>query len=78
MKYLIDNKEQEKQHRRSLMFLDAVIVLSIIGILCIGIFVIRMYLPSSDSRVYNCSIAEIHPDFTPAMREACREQLRRK
>jgi hypothetical protein len=25
------------------------------------------------TRMINCSIAEISPDFTPAMRQACRE-----
>lgn len=24
-------------------------------------------------KIYNCSIAEISPDFTPAMREECRK-----
>jgi hypothetical protein len=26
--------------------------------------------------VYDCRIAEISPDFTPAMKQACREKLR--
>ena len=31
----------------------------------------------TDAPAYNCSIAEISPDFTPAMRETCRK-LRRE
>jgi hypothetical protein len=26
--------------------------------------------------IYNCSIAEISPDFTPAMKAECRKQLK--
>jgi hypothetical protein len=26
--------------------------------------------------MYNCSIAEISPDYTPAMKEECRKKLR--
>jgi hypothetical protein len=26
--------------------------------------------------MYNCSIAEISPDYTPAMREECRKRLK--
>jgi hypothetical protein len=30
-----------------------------------------------DNTTYNCSVAEISPDFTPAMKDLCRK-LRRK
>ena len=33
--------------------------------------------PSYKAR-YNCSIAEISPDFTPEMRKQCRELMRHK
>ncbi len=31
------------------------------------------YIAGQGQRVYNCSIAEISPDFTPKMREECRK-----
>ena len=27
--------------------------------------------PMPETKVYDCSISEFHPDFTPAMRQAC-------
>lgn len=30
-------------------------------------------IPRSSERVIDCALAEISPDFTPAMREACRK-----
>jgi len=27
-----------------------------------------------NERVYDCSMAEFHPDYTPAVRKACREK----
>jgi hypothetical protein len=30
----------------------------------------------SGPAIYNCSIAEISPDYTPAMKEECRKKLR--
>jgi len=32
-----------------------------------------MIQPKQGVQVINCSISEISPDFTPAMREACRK-----
>lgn len=29
--------------------------------------------PMPETKVYDCSISEFHPDFTPAMRQACRD-----
>lgn len=46
--------------------------LIVLGVLMYGlIYGIHVYL--GDSRpMYNCSIAEISPDYTPAMKEECR------
>ena len=36
-----------------------------------------VYWPKEDRAFRDCTLAEFHPDFTPAQREACR-QLRTK
>jgi hypothetical protein len=49
--------------------------LIILGCALVGIlYGIHSVLPQE--AVYNCSIAEISPDFTPAMREECRKLKR--
>ena len=30
-------------------------------------------MTSGEGRYYNCSLAEIHPDYPPAVREQCRK-----
>jgi hypothetical protein len=35
-------------------------------------------LPKPEGRVYDCSVAEISPDFTPEMRKECRERRSHK
>lgn len=34
--------------------------------------IIGHFMPSGSRRI-DCSLAEFHPDFTPAMRQACRK-----
>jgi hypothetical protein len=48
-------------------------------IMIIGIVLINNRLSDGQNQTitFNCSIAEISPDFTPAMREMCRK-LRRE
>lgn len=51
-------------------------ILIIVVCLTLGFLISRAmlhYFPSSQERVVNCSIAEISPDFTPEMRQKCRE-----
>lgn len=51
-------------------------ILIIIVCLCLGFAISRAvlhYAPQGNDRVINCSIAEISPDFTPEMRQKCRE-----
>ena len=36
----------------------------------------NVYLSIDHEAKYNCSIAEISPDFSPAMKQACREKLK--
>jgi hypothetical protein len=58
-----------------------VIGLSLLGLvvacLMFGLVVFGNAVAGSGQRIYNCSIAEISPDFTPKMREECR-RLRRE
>jgi hypothetical protein len=58
-----------------------IIGLSLLGVviacLMFGLIVLGNAIAGSGQRMYNCSIAEISPDFTPRMREECR-RLRRE
>ena len=78
MKYLIVERDRERWFRYKVWALDAVIVISILGFIWLGINIVRMWLPKHGTIVYNCSIAEIHPDYTPAMRQACRDQFKKE
>lgn len=53
-----------------------IIGLSLLGLviacLMFGLIVFGNTIAGSGQRMYNCSIAEISPDFTPRMREECR------
>jgi hypothetical protein len=49
----------------------------VIACLMFGLIVFGNSVAGSGQRIYNCSIAEISPDFAPKMREECRK-LRRK
>ncbi len=42
--------------------------------LMFGAFVISVGQP--DGRVYDCRVAEFHPDYPPKVRDACREIIR--
>ena len=78
MKFVITDKENTKLFKLTVMVLDVVIVISVIGLVWLGINIVQMYLPKHGVYVYNCSVAEIHPDFTPAMRQACRKQFKKE
>ena len=45
----------------------------VIACLMFGLIVFGNSVAGSGQRIYNCSIAEISPDFTPKMREECRK-----
>jgi hypothetical protein len=51
--------------------------IALIWIAMIGLIILGNRLAETGTRMYNCSIAEISPDFSPAMREECRK-LRRE
>jgi hypothetical protein len=46
---------------------------SLLVILMIGLIILGNTVAGTGQRMYNCSIAEISPDFTPKMREECRK-----
>ena len=52
--------------------LIAVASLGILGAM-LGLIVLGNNVAGTGQRMYNCSIAEISPDFTPKMREECRK-----
>jgi hypothetical protein len=52
--------------------LACVMVMLMVAMVGLIIFGNRLF-DNSQPRYYNCSIAEFSPDFTPAMREACRK-----
>lgn len=49
-----------------------VILICMFGLILFG----NRLADNVEKPVYNCSIAEISPDFTPAMREQCRKLMR--
>ena len=60
------------------MVLDVVIVIAVVGLIWLGINIVQKLLLNDRDHVYNCSVAEIHPDFTPAMKRACRKQFKKE
>ena len=45
----------------------------LIAVMWLGALYIAIKSAPEERRV-DCSLAEFHPDFTPAMRQACRER----
>lgn len=50
-----------------------VVALLFLGSACVGLVYLGNHMFPDYKPTYNCSIAEISPDFTPAMREKCRK-----
>ncbi len=49
------------------------VVLGVTFVICLWIVLIAASAAlAPDRRIIDCSMASFHPDFTPAMREACR------
>ena len=49
------------------------VVLGVTFVVCLWIVLIAASAAvAPDRRIIDCSMASFHPDFTPAMREACR------
>ena len=51
---------------------DIVVVISILALIAFGFYVASTQ-PKHGVKVIDCSLAEISPDFTAEMREACRK-----
>ena len=51
---------------------DIVVVIFIVAMVAFGFYVASTQ-PKHGVKVIDCSLAEISPDFTPEMREACRK-----
>jgi hypothetical protein len=69
---------KERHHKWTIMALDTIIVIALFGLVWLGINIVQKLLLNDRDHVYNCSIAEIHPDYTPAMRLACRKQFEKE
>ena len=69
---------KERHHKWTIMALDTIIVIAFVGLVWLGINIVQKLLLNDRDHVYNCSIAEIHPDYTPAMRLACRKQFKKE
>ena len=78
MKFVITDKENTKLFKLTVMVLDVVIVIAVVGLVWLGVIIVQIHLPKHGEYVYNCSVAEIHPDFTPAMQRACRKQFKKE
>ncbi len=78
MKFVITSKENTKLFKLTVMVLDVVIVIALFGLIWLGINIVQKLLLNDRDHVYNCSVAEIHPDFTPAMKRACRKQFKKE
>jgi predicted short-subunit dehydrogenase-like oxidoreductase (DUF2520 family) len=51
------------------------VVLAVVLVTCMWIVLIAASaIVAPERRVIDCSLASFHPDFTPAMREACRNR----
>jgi hypothetical protein len=59
--------------KETLQFIGLTLLVVLIACLMFGLIVFGNSIAGSGQRVYNCSIAEFSPDFTPRMREECRK-----
>ncbi len=51
------------------------IILSIVSIVLVWFLIFTDFGNSSSVRVYDCTMAEWHPDIPPRVKEACRKIL---
>lgn len=69
---------KQAHHKRVVLVLDVFIAVCVLGYICLGINIVQMYLPSNNKHVYNCTVADVHPDFTPAMQKTCKKQFEKE
>lgn len=51
---------------------NLVFVILAVAVAIVLAWVIRLVTPQEHYRVYDCSLAEFHPDYPPQVREECR------
>lgn len=51
---------------------NLVFVILAVGVAIVLAWLIWLVTPQEHYRVYDCSLAEFHPDYPPAVREECR------
>jgi hypothetical protein len=51
-------------------------ILAAIGALSIVLTLVLALVPAPEYKIYDCSVAEFHPDYPPDVREQCRKQRR--
>lgn len=51
-------------------------ILAAIGALSIVLTLVLALIPMPEYKIYDCSVAEFHPDYPPDVREQCRNQRR--
>jgi len=71
-------KTKARHHKWLILALDVVIAISFLCYIWLGINIVQKLLLNDRDHMYNCSVAEIHPDYTPAMRRACRKQFEKE
>jgi hypothetical protein len=59
--------------KQTLQIIGLVCAMLVLGAIMIGLIIFGNSIAGSGQRIYNCSVAEISPDFTTAMREECRK-----
>lgn len=59
--------------KQTLQIIGLVCAMLVLGATMIGLIIFGNSIAGSGHRIYNCSVAEISPDFTTAMREECRK-----
>ena len=45
----------------------------IFTILLVFLYVLAVFMPRTETRVYDCGMAEWHPDIPPKVKEECRK-----
>jgi hypothetical protein len=69
---------KQKRHKQVVLVLDVIMGLTIMGHVWLDINIVQKLLLMDRDYVYNCTVADIHPAFTPAMRETCQQQFKKE
>ena len=69
---------KQKHHKWLILVLDVIMVLALLGHVWLDINIVQKLLLNSGDYVYNCIVADVHPAFTPAMQQTCRQQFNKE